>query len=70
MLEPFLIVKREVSMFQSISGQCVGNAGMLSRNLLSFAGLFRRLRVHTKSVQHNTAVEFALYNYLGGMVWL
>ena len=38
-------MKREVSMFQSISGQCVGNAGMLIWKLLSFAGLFRRLGV-------------------------
>ena len=45
LLEPFLIMEGEGIMFQGVSGQGVSNAGMLIRKLLSFAGLFRRLRV-------------------------
>ncbi len=44
-LEPFLIMEREILMFQGVSSQPVRNAGMPVGKLFPFAGLFRRLSI-------------------------
>ena len=45
LLEPFLIMEREILMLQGISGQLVGDAGMLIGKLLPFARFLRGLCV-------------------------
>ena len=44
-LEPFLIMEREILMFQGVSSQPVRNAGMPVGKLLPSAGFFRRLSI-------------------------